>query len=210
MNMKNVWPGVVLACLLWATAQPMAAAGGAPSQWQFAVSGDSRNCGDVVMPAIAAGAAKNHADFYWHLGDFRAIYDFDDDYQQEAALASVRPLIIDYHNRAWDDFIQNQLVPFGSIPVYLGIGNHETAAPKTRADYLTQFSDWLNTPELKAQRLKDNPVDHKLKTYYHWVRNGVDFINLDNASSDQFDAAQMSWASSVIARDMTDPSIHTV
>jgi hypothetical protein len=26
--------------------------------WLFAVSGDSRNCGDVVMPAIAAGAAR--------------------------------------------------------------------------------------------------------------------------------------------------------
>src|SRR5260370_23484900 len=29
--------------------------------WNFAVSGDSRNCGDVVMPAIAAGAKKNDA-----------------------------------------------------------------------------------------------------------------------------------------------------
>ena len=32
---------------------------GAP--WRFAVSGDSRNCGDVVMPAIAAGVVTTEA-----------------------------------------------------------------------------------------------------------------------------------------------------
>src|SRR5438270_1300038 len=51
------------------------------SDWKFAVSGDSRNCGDVVMPSIAAGAIKNKAVFYWHLGDLRAIYGIDEDYQ---------------------------------------------------------------------------------------------------------------------------------
>src|SRR2546430_12720908 len=51
------------------------------AQWTFAVSGDSRNCGDVVMPSIAAAAANNHAAFYWHLGDLRAIYGVDEDYQ---------------------------------------------------------------------------------------------------------------------------------
>ena len=49
--------------------------------WTFAVSGDSRNCGDVVMPSIAAAAAQNNAAFYWHLGDLRAIYAVDEDYQ---------------------------------------------------------------------------------------------------------------------------------
>ena len=29
--------------------------------WKFAVSGDSRNCGDVVMPAIAAGVKQSGA-----------------------------------------------------------------------------------------------------------------------------------------------------
>jgi hypothetical protein len=51
------------------------------SDWKFAVSGDSRNCGDVVMPSIAASAVKNKAAFYWHLGDLRAIYGVDEDYQ---------------------------------------------------------------------------------------------------------------------------------
>lgn len=50
--------------------------------WRFAVSGDSRNCGDVVMPAIAKKAREDSASFYWHLGDFRAIYDFDQDFRQ--------------------------------------------------------------------------------------------------------------------------------
>jgi hypothetical protein len=30
-----------------------------PVPWTFAVSGDFRNCGDVVMPAIAAGVHQN-------------------------------------------------------------------------------------------------------------------------------------------------------
>src|SRR5258708_29189434 len=48
--------------------------------WRFIVSGDSRNCGDVVMPSIAAHSAKNFQPaFYWHLGDLRAIYLVDDD-----------------------------------------------------------------------------------------------------------------------------------
>jgi hypothetical protein len=55
----------------------MAAGAQAQQPWTFAVSGDSRNCGDVVMPAIAAGVHQDQAAFYWHLGDFRAIYDFD-------------------------------------------------------------------------------------------------------------------------------------
>src|ERR1051326_6776073 len=38
--------------------------------WRFIVSGDSRNCGDVVMPAIAADSlSKYQPSFYWHLGD---------------------------------------------------------------------------------------------------------------------------------------------
>ena len=32
---------------------PAPAAKSKPGEWVFAVSGDSRNCGDVVMPAIA-------------------------------------------------------------------------------------------------------------------------------------------------------------
>ncbi|MFY9561584.1 MAG: hypothetical protein WAQ52_15225 [Terriglobales bacterium] len=178
--------------------------------WNFAVSGDSRNCGDVVMPAIAAGAQHDQAAFYWHLGDLRAIYDFDQDFKQLATAGGASLRIIDYQNRAWDDFIENQIAPFGNTPFYLGIGNHETIPPKTRTEFLIQFADWLSTPELKQQRLKDNPKDHRLHAHYHWQRGGVDFINLDNASTDQFDKDQLAWFESVLKADTGDPSIHTI
>jgi len=32
--------------------------------WRFAVSGDSRNCGDIVMPAIAKSVLAHKAEFY--------------------------------------------------------------------------------------------------------------------------------------------------
>ena len=186
----------------------LTAASQAQQPWTFAVSGDSRNCGDVVMPAIAAGVHQDHAAFYWHLGDFRAIYDFDQDYRQ--GITTGPPLIKDYENRAWDDFIQNQLTPFGNTPVFLGIGNHELIPPRTRPEFLIQFADWLDTPELKQQRLKDDPKDHRLRSYYHWQRTGIDFINLDNASPDQFDQDQIAWFERVLRADAADPSIATV
>jgi hypothetical protein len=33
------------------------------------------------MPSIAMAARANQASFYWHLGDLRAIYDFDEDFK---------------------------------------------------------------------------------------------------------------------------------
>ena len=79
--------------------------------WTFAVSGDSRNCGDVVMPAIAADAIKHNVIFYWHLGDLRRISAPDQDFLQESAVAGKPTDLADYENRAWDDFIENQMKP---------------------------------------------------------------------------------------------------
>lgn len=183
-------------------------------EWTFAVSGDSRNCGDVVMPAVAAGTSSEGAAFYWHLGDYRAMYDFDEDILQEPERRGGRGIagmtIGDYQKAAWDDFIQSQLVPFGSTPIFLGIGNHELVSPKTRGDFLAQFADWLNAPDIQRQRAKDDPKDHLLRTYYHWVRGGVDFVTLDNASHDQFDADQMRWFEAVVRRAAADSSITTL
>lgn len=161
------------------------------------------------MPGIAAGVTRDQAAFYWHLGDFRAIYTFDQDIQQRADRKA--PLnISDYERMAWDDAIDNQLGVF-SMPVFVGIGNHETIAPfKTREQFIVQFADWLNAPVLREQRLRDNPKDHRLKTYYHWIQDGIDFIYLDNATDDQFDNAQMRWFESVLARDAQDGAIRTV
>ena len=178
--------------------------------WSFAVSGDSRNCGDVVMPAIAAGVRADGVKFYWHLGDFRASYDFDQDLLAAPEYRGKHPTISDYQRIEWDDFIAHQLDPFGDTPVFLAIGNHELVPPKMRADYLQQFADWLDTPVIRAQRLSDDPRDHKLRTYYHWIHNGVDFISLDNASLDQFDDGQVAWIERALARDESDSSVRTV
>lgn len=164
------------------------------------------------MPAIAAGVRSNAAEFYWHLGDFRAIYTFDEDLVPPAQLGLPAKSmgISEYENNAWPDFIARQIAPFGDLPVFLVAGNHETIPPATRKNYLIQFADWLNTPALRAQRLKDNPQDRKLRSYYHWVNRGVDFIALDNASDDQFDGAQSGWLRSVIQRDEASSDIQTI
>ncbi|HET8667383.1 MAG TPA: hypothetical protein VFM10_05335, partial [Terriglobales bacterium] len=177
---------------------------------RFAVSGDSRNCGDIVMPAIAAGARKDGAEFYWHLGDLRAMYDFDIDITKRAERGGKPLSITEYQNMAWPDFIQNQIGAFGNMPFFLGIGNHELVPPKTRQDFLIQFTDWLNSPILREQRLRDDPHDRKLRTYFHWIQDGVDFLYLDNASPDQFDAAQMKWIEATLKRAAVDPSVRTV
>jgi hypothetical protein len=189
-----------------------APAGVSTTGLRFVVSGDSRNCGDVVVPAIAAGAARDGAAFYWHLGDLRALYDFDVDMVKRAdRVASGKQLsIAEYQSTAWQDFIDNQAASFGSMPIFLGIGNHELVPPKTRADFMVQFADWLNSPPLREQRLKDDPQDRKLRTYFHWIQDGIDFYYLDNASPDQFDPAQVKWFESALKRAAGDPAVRTV
>jgi hypothetical protein len=196
--------GLGLLMILCVTAH----AQGQPSSgtWKFAVSGDSRNCGDVVMPAIAKSVRQDGAAFYWHLGDYRLISNFDEDYRQIHPKVTVS----DYLANAWPDFIQHQLNAFGELPVFLEIGNHELSWPMTRPLYLAQFADWLDQPVLKRQRLADNPNDHMLKAYYHWIDRGVDFIGMDNSSSDMVDATQMKWFQAVLARDAKDPSVRSV
>ncbi len=181
-------------------------AGQSGGSWRFVVSGDSRNCGDIVMPAIAAGAKADGAAFFWHLGDDRAIYDFDQDYRALHPKASISQ----YEAQAWPDFIKHQLDPFGNMPVYLAIGNHETIPPKSRIDWVSQFADWLMNPAIQAQRLADDPSDHQLRSYYHWIEHGVDFVTLDNATADQFDEPQLAWLQKVLDRDTTNAALHTV
>jgi hypothetical protein len=178
--------------------------------WYFAVSGDSRNCGDVVMPAIAADALKHNVAFYWHLGDLRAIYGPDEDFMQERRREGKPTDLAEYERDAWDDFIANQIKPWGDTPFFLGIGNHETTPPKTRAAFIEKFHDYLNRPEIREQRLKDDSAATQPKTYYHWMRDGIDFIYLDNAVGSDFEPAQMQWIKGVLDRDRKDQAIHTI
>jgi hypothetical protein len=98
--------------------------------WRFIVSGDSRNCGDIVMPAIAVHSSHYNPAFYWHLGDLRGIYKIDEDMEADYSNIEETLSCSVYQRRAWGDFVRNQLAPFGKTPFYLGIGNHEVIAPK--------------------------------------------------------------------------------
>src|SRR5580765_870255 len=148
---------------------PRSVGAGAPfagDSWYFAVSGDSRDCGDVIMPKIAASIAtrKKHdrPKFYWHLGDFRALYRVDCDIAkrtnpetkcaQESTGNELKPTEA-YLKAAWPDFIEHQVTPFehAGIPIYLGIGNHETIN-RGRDEYRLAFKKWLTQPTLQAQR----------------------------------------------------------
>lgn len=196
--------GVFAFCLTSVNAQT-------PAQtWYFAVSGDSRNCGDVVMPAIAADARKHEVAFYWQLGDLRRTSGPDEDFVAEKAHEGQPADLAEYEKDEWDDFIQNQIQPWGDTPYYLGIGNHEVNAPKNRAAFVEKFHAYLDRPDVREQRLKDNSKDEQPKTYYHWIRDGIDFIYLDNATADQFDAVQMRWIGDVFKRDEKDVAVRTI
>ncbi len=194
---------LALATLLPASARTRAQT--AASSFTFAVSGDSRNCGDFVMPAIAAKVKAENDLFYWHLGDFRAMGGPDQD------MAALQPegaklARADYQQRAWDDFLEHQMAPFGSLPVFLGRGNHEVSKPMTRDGYIAKFSSFLSRPEIEAQRKADGAEADPHQPWYHWTRAGVDFITLDNSSRDEFSDAQLRWLRSVLDRDLAPQS----
>ena len=173
--------------------------------WTFAVSGDSRNCGDFVMPAIAASLKAENDTFYWHLGDFRWMSQPDQD------LLSMQPAgsqltLEKYRQIAWDDFLTHQIKAFGSTPVFLGRGNHENVPPMTREGYVAKFSSFLDRPEIMAQRMTDGASAAPVGPWYHWVEGSVDFITLDNASREEFSDAQLKWLRSVLDHDLAPNS----
>jgi hypothetical protein len=188
------------------------AAPAADASWKFVVAGDSRNCGDVVMPAIAEAARKHGAKFYWHLGDWRATYAFDEDMAQAAMMAGTPLNVLSYLRGVFKDAIDNQVKAFEDrgVPVYPGIGNHETVWPMNRAAFVKAFNVYLDSTAIHDQRLKDDPTDTTVRTYFHVINNGIDFITLDNATCDMFDDAQLAWLKKVLDGDASDPSIHTI
>lgn len=162
------------------------------------------------MPAIASETKQEGAAFYWHLGDLRLVAGVDEDIAHQPAHLATPLSMPEYEAITWDDFIQSQVVPFGKLPVYLGIGNHEAIPPKSREEFETQFAKWLDKPDLRAQRLHDDPKALEPKTYYRWIKGGVDFIYMDNATTDQFDTEQMQWFEGALRSDAADARVRTV
>ena len=174
------------------------------------------------MPAIAGSALSRHVRFYWHLGDFRFfgngpnykdIVDEDMCQQYNGKMCGDKAgkgelSVEEYRRRAWSDFLANQIGPFGELPVYLGIGNHETYEADNpqcaREDFKRQFDTWLDRPELRYERQKDKGDP---QTYYHWKVPPVDFINLDNSLEEGFDPAQLQWLKKVLAEDELDQNV---
>jgi hypothetical protein len=115
-------------------------------------------------------------------------------------------LHLNYQQRAWDDFLEHQIASFGSLPVFLGRGNHEAVKPMTREWYIAKFSGFLSRPEIEAQRKADGTAGDPRQTWYHWTNAGVDFITLDNASRDEFSDAQLHWLRAVLDRDLAPNS----
>ncbi|MGH9830318.1 MAG: hypothetical protein ACREDR_44485, partial [Blastocatellia bacterium] len=198
---------------------------GQAGTWYFALSGDSRDCGDLIVPKIAESVrhGKDPVSFYWHLGDFRRMFSMDCDvikrqfpsYDCKSRPAGVLApdAFTSYVGMAWDDFIERQLKPFGDLPVFLGIGNHELLSKKTRDDYRQKFQPWLTTKSIEDQRRADSSAgitSSEGDTYYHFFKDGVDFIALDNADRESFSPAQVLWMLQVLDRDNNDFAVKTI
>ena len=209
---RRLWCGSILVLVVTGSAWLLQAAQSTPAagSWRFVVSGDARDCGDIVMPAIAETARRNRAAFYWHLGDLRNSYNPDEDIQHQPEHLGAPLALAAYNAMEWQDFIDSQIAPFGSLPYFVGIGNHEIVEPKTREDFVATFTTWLDAPVLRSQRRKDTPSDDRVKSYYHWIDRGIAFYFLDNATDDEFDDAQLDWFERALTHDTADRSISTI
>jgi len=221
---QSFFTACFFALVLTANGEPQTSA---PNAWYFAVSGDSRDCGDLIMPKIARSIEDNRrqtpVQFYWHLGDLRRMFDIDCDFikrtRPDYDCKNRRPgeygpnEIRDYLAAAWDDFVGHQIRPFGEVPFMIGIGNHELLANRTRDDFRQRFRQWLTAQTLQNQRAADAArglLTNEGDTYYHFVKNGVDFIYLDDADRNQFTSAQVTWLARVLSLDQQDDSVKTI
>ena len=173
---------------------------GPDKPWRFAVSGDSRNCGDVVMPAISRSVLAHDVEFYWHLGDFRVGYAIDEDMQDRS---DGKLSLEEYLRTAWDDFLANQVDPFDPLTVHLGVGNHELYLHGT-----TKEDERLSHSEFIAKFRKG--LGESKTAYYRWKLRHVDFINLDNSFNDGFEEDQMAWLETVLKEDRSDDDVHAI
>src|SRR6266852_6778322 len=96
MSIRKGLPAIAVLLGLLPAARPLRAQQTEDGVWRFLASGDSRNCGDVVMPEIAETARKNQAAFYWHLGDLRLTNNFDEDIAHQPEHIAKPPSITEY------------------------------------------------------------------------------------------------------------------
>ncbi len=216
---RGVHPWLGVAVLVALLAQGAAAAAPAEpraARWSFTVAGSSSDCGDLVMPAIAAAARRTQARFHWHLGESRNGTTPDRDFLMERRYqtTATAPNRGDYQHLAIGDAIEHQFLPFGDLPLYIGLGGRDDLRPMSRLEYRVALRERLDRPELAAQRATDGDeavaATQLAPTYFHWRYGGVDFINLDNATNYSFDAVQLKWFDAVLARAIADPSVRTL
>ena len=199
-------------CAAPATSQPPSPSGiptstqPAAHDWTFAASGDSRDCGNVVMPAIAAKVRASRAELYWHLGDLRSMREIDADIVHDRSTPPDLSFAT-YLQLGWDNFIEHQIAPFGDTPFYVGIGNHEVVGGHSRSEFIARFRRWLDSPVLHAQRV---PHDAPVTTWYQWVQHGVAFIYLDNASQDEFSTEELAWFAATLKRALERTDVRSI
>jgi hypothetical protein len=98
---------------------------------------------------------------------------------------------------------------FGKTPVLLALGNHEVIPPMTHSAVLTTFAEWFNAPVIRKQRKHDSKDDTAVRAYYHWMRDHIDFITLDN-SNGRFDDQQLQWIEALLTRDAANRSVRAI
>jgi len=163
----------------------------ADGAWRFIVSGDSRNCGDVVMPTIAAHSAQFAPSFYWHLGrsagDLAKLMKTWRSQRRTTARCWPATLIRDAPGPI---SLRTRLL-LSAACVLRWHWQSRSHPAQNGGGFQAQFYDWLDQPAIQRQRLKDQEPGQP-EPYYHWIQGGVDFIYLDNAAN-FFSEEQISW-----------------
>jgi len=108
--------GAALSCWREAGSRSKPAGG----TWRFVVSGDSRNCGDVVMPGLRERRRKIRP----VLLAFGRICGPSTLSTKTSNTAEYRETAIDcgLRKHCVADFIDSQIAPFGSIPFFVALG----------------------------------------------------------------------------------------
>lgn len=186
--------------------------------WIFVVFGDLCNCGNVVMFVIVVGVKVDGVSFYWYLGDLWVIYKVDEDYVVECCFKNFLYLfsILDYLYMVWVDFIQYEVVLFGDMLFFIGIGNYEVILFMLCMQFCIEFVGLLDCFEFCVQCILD--VEYYVVIlmmlvdviYNYWNLCGVDFINFDNIEDYLIDDEQFVWFDVLLDVDFKDDLIYSI